>query len=799
MTPFLIEDVPQTVRLEKKDSETNDALAGAEFALYKESELGKGDWQEVSRKTTDNSGALSYSPITVGSYKLVETKAPEGYFLPSVFGLSNEYPFSIYDTTETKTIVAENRKAGTPVDLVVQKQDTLTNDSFGSDDPDGLKLAGAEFSIRYYDQQYDSVEDAEQSGEPSRVWNVKTLAGGKAYLNDKCLIPGSSPLYKGPNGRAMIPSGTVLIHETKAPNAYMLPDTKLVDIQNIKLDSETKTFTSFNPYVVKEQPRVAAVLKTNAITKGAVAGAEFALYKESEAGKGDWQEIARKTTDSKGMLAYSPVEQGSYKFVETKAPEGYMMPSESGVLPEHNFIIDNETEIKTVQATNYKKKDIQIEKIDKETNAPVGDTEFTVYSFPVTIDDGKLATDTTSVKANDPLWKEITRVVTDESGKAKFEELPYGYYMLKETRPNPNYASYEESGGKDRYVKLDKFSTDEAQVFEDMVVQVAIEVYKKTIAVTSSGLDGSKEKADNNVGNEEYVYHFGARSNSNVWVDEFIITDDLAYVTSKGYRMTTLWTGTSPVKMDYDNKMALLYKTNKTDENEQVTFSYNPLSKNPYNPNNPEQNMTFSNQPGWRIWQEELSTTNQTKLMVSDLELAEEEYIVGLKAVYGGVDKDFFSGVGWIEEDDPHTVKPKTEAAKTEVAKTPKLEHWSYSVVATDGLLPKDEMGDETVMQGSVTADLARNNGVLKDEDEDAVETRVIEPFSYPTTSNGIVGDPDISDGEPLASDPYRRKIAYSGLPKTGDNYVALIVLAALVLGGAGLLLAVRKSRKREK
>jgi hypothetical protein len=298
----------------------------------------------------------------------------------------------------------------------------------------------------------------------------------------------------------------------------------------------------------------------------------------------------------------------------------------------------------------------------------------------------------------------------------------------------------------------------------------------------------------NNVGREEYLYHFGARSNSNVWADEFVIIDDLTLVTSLGYRMTTLWTGTAPLGTDFDDKMALLYKTNKTEPDEPVVFSYDPLSANPYNPNNPTKDMVYSNEPGWRIWAEELSTTVPVRLDVADLNLAEDEYIIGLKVVYGGVTEGFFTGNGWQTQADPHTVKPQANTNVIQVEGqqliTPfglsgdLMEDWWYSVIATESLKLFNEAGDETVMKGTVVAKIARNNGVLTDNDVDAVETRVMEPFSFPTITNGLVADPTPT------------RYPDFPFPKTGDNLMLFGVITFALFSGSILIVASRRQKR---
>lgn len=625
-------------------------LAGAKYGLYKTWGGANNDTNRIHTFTTNSAGETqAKGGLRNGYYYVKEIKAPKGYELDT----------TIYTVTHGTTLTMVKRSdvpLGDPNLMLVQKLDSKTGGAYGQDDPNGLLLADGEFTVRYWDGYYDTVEEAEASGAATRTWVVKTVSNGRAALTASSLVSGSDPLYYHSSGAAIIPLGTVCIQETAPPPGYLLPDPNPVDIQKIEeTGNHLAPVTRLNTVTVLEEPHEVIVEKVDSNTGRPVADTEFSLYRESAPGAGDWTEVSRHVTDGNGKCAFSPVATGSYK--------------------------------------------------------------------------------------------------------------------LDETRANPLYAEIEESGDGAHCFEVTPQSTGEVQVFQNDLIQVAIEVYKKTIPLTNTALDGTSDQAGNHVGKEEYLYRFGARSNSNVRVDEFVITDSLEYVTSRGYRMTTLWTGTAPAGMDYDGLMHVLYKTNMTDPSEQVVFSYDPMGANPPNPSNPGNNMSVSIQPGWRIWRECLPTTATTRLEVADLNLCEGEYIIGIRAVYGGVEKGFYTGADW-----------GSNGASNEIR------DWWYSVVATDALLTVDEMGNETVMRGSIQADLFRNWGVdspvLTDIARDQVETRVIETFKYGKRSLGI------RPGGLLG--------AY-GLPTTGDVVLdAVIAITVTAATGAALMATgLRRRRKR--
>lgn len=107
----------KNVRLEKRDRQTKQLLAGAEFELRNAS-------GEVLKSglVTDKEGVLLLEGLEQGSYQLVETKAPEGYTLDSA-----PVVFTLNDETTTINVTKYNSKEikDTPVNPT-DKKDTPT-------------------------------------------------------------------------------------------------------------------------------------------------------------------------------------------------------------------------------------------------------------------------------------------------------------------------------------------------------------------------------------------------------------------------------------------------------------------------------------------------------------------------------------------------------------------------------------------------------------------------------------------------------------------------------------------------
>lgn len=97
------------VRIIKVDEDTREILQDAEFELRKcpaeESRLV--DCKVIASGTSDASGELAFNRLEKGHYKLIETKAPEGYRL-----LTKPIDLKITDTERDIQLEVENKKSG---------------------------------------------------------------------------------------------------------------------------------------------------------------------------------------------------------------------------------------------------------------------------------------------------------------------------------------------------------------------------------------------------------------------------------------------------------------------------------------------------------------------------------------------------------------------------------------------------------------------------------------------------------------------------------------------------------------
>ena len=126
--------------------------------------------------------------------------------------------------SSTQRVIGQTLRVYDPLDFSVMKADSSTTSA-----PQGSALlAGAEFTVRYYDGYYDSVGALPSS--PTRTWVIRSVSvdGGPAFARlsspDSLVSEESDETYLDNTGTPTIPLGTVSVTETKAPEGYLLSD-----------------------------------------------------------------------------------------------------------------------------------------------------------------------------------------------------------------------------------------------------------------------------------------------------------------------------------------------------------------------------------------------------------------------------------------------------------------------------------------------------------------------------------------------------------------------------------------------
>ena len=472
-------DEPTKVTITKTDLCTSEPVPGAEITIY------DADGNEVFSNVTDENGTITAFYLPHGTYTFKETLAPSTYKLnPDTFEFTINEDGSVSgvtDFTDEPTEVTIT-KIASDTDLPLSGSDIIIYNSENKvvydGAVDGATDENGEITLTYlphgtytYEEcwaptgyyinptifEFTIDETGAVSGQTTFRNNPTEVTITKVDIVDSQPVPGATiTIYNefgeivfeevtGNDGTVTafhLPVGTYKFMETVAPSEY-------------KLNCYEFSFT-IDEYgvvtgdtVITDEPTEVTFTKVDAETNEVLSGAEITIYDESGT------DVVTLTTGADGKATYLYLPHGNYTFVETKAPEGYVLNER-----QYSFRIDDNGVFfgsDTIPNTKIYG-EIEIGKADAE------DDELMLPNavFDIMNSEGEV----------------IATVTTDENGIARAEYIEYGNYTIVEkTAPegyNINATAYPVSIVYDGdTVRVD---------VRDSVIKGRIEIAKKNAA-----------------------------------------------------------------------------------------------------------------------------------------------------------------------------------------------------------------------------------------------------------------------------------------------------------------------------
>ena len=413
------------------------SLEGAEFAVLNAA------GQNMGTLRTNASGDTNTIELPEGTYTVRETKAPKGYLK------APDQQVAVHGG-QTATAQVSDQPSGDPMRMAVGKFDGDKKYTANNLPQGAASLAGAEFTIEYYDTvDYASYDALKKAGvKPERSWVVRTNDKGYADLSETFLVTGDD-FYHDVSGFITIPRGSVAIYESKAPEGYKLNNE--VSFQKIQ-DKPLAGVTTFNaPQVPDSVIRGGvAVQKQDSQTgtapqgQASLKGIEFSIINDSANavtvdGKsyGHGQTVKTIVTDDKGHAATSGdcLPYGDYIIRETKTNDSYLNTAQDM----HVQVRESGKVYKFTANDDIVRGGVEVVKhdIENDSSDPLGAASLDGTKFEVkTQSDKPVMVEGVSYSKG-----EVVKTLTVKDGHAATSGdcLPYGSYTLQEVKAGEGY------------------------------------------------------------------------------------------------------------------------------------------------------------------------------------------------------------------------------------------------------------------------------------------------------------------------------------------------------------------------
>lgn len=435
------EPVRHTITVTKKDAETQQVLAGAEFGIYKGEQL-------IKKETTDAKGVATFTGMRKDNYTIKEITPPVNFTLSSEVITVN-----IEDSAKPTTIAKEF--SNTPIKNIVQitkkdketdevlegavfgiyKNDSLIKQATTNEDGiatfDGLRkdvytVKEITPPVNYNHSDEVIIIDIKDSTEVQTIKkdfkNIPIRHQIKVIKKDsesKEVLSGAKfELYQGKKllqtvesntqGEAIFTNllkGDYTVKEIKAPTNYSL-SSQILDI-NISNSTESKVITK--DYSNDKLKHNIVITKKDKETGKTLKGAKFGIYKDEKL----LQEV---TTGEDGTATFTNLIKDNYIIKELTPPINYHLSTDPipVEIPDTDKALTINKECSNVPIRHT----INVTKKDKETSEVLTDAIFAIYQNN----------------------KKLQEVTVNDKGVASFTNLLKGDYVIKEVKAPINYG-----------------------------------------------------------------------------------------------------------------------------------------------------------------------------------------------------------------------------------------------------------------------------------------------------------------------------------------------------------------------
>ena len=448
-----------TLRITKTDADGGAPLANAQFGLYTSKGL------LVDDGWTNASGVLEFKDVVYGDYYVKEITAPDGYKLSSTQWTVVPGDFN--------TAIASD-----PLNPVLSWGPTNEKQNgkilFQKEDMSGTGLAGAEFTL--YDNLNQPYATAiSMTAAEAAASGVTGAVEGSVYFEN-------------------LPYGTYYIQETQAPNTYLRdPGYYKVVISSDAITNQYYAGDALTSGVFKNTkmnpPWVSFKMKKTDEKGTALSGATFGFY-------GDGNLIATAVTGDDGIAYFRRIgisalaENTVFTVKEIAAPGGYVIDNSLTVtingkenMREFSDETDADKQLTDAQipwirnrnqaASTFENEGITgsivVTKHGMTDLESLAGAEFTLYD----VDGNKVTRDANGNAITNP-------AVTGKGGTVRFNNLSYGSYIIRETKPPMGHALNQNP----IYVDI----TSQGQV-----VQTAMRDSRLNVMVSKQAVSGALE------------------------------------------------------------------------------------------------------------------------------------------------------------------------------------------------------------------------------------------------------------------------------------------------------------------